>query len=206
MAVSAAVVVVSGNRGARAVFLDRDGVLIEDRGGLVASAAISVLPGVAGALVRLSRAGFDLVVVTNQPIIARGLATEEGVSRVNDAVSELLLALGGAPIRRFYVCPHHPNADLAEYRLACDCRKPRPGLVLRAAAELGLDLGRSYMVGDRMSDVAAGARAGCRTILVRTGDTHLAPPIETPDPVEPDLVADHVVDDLAAAAHWILSR
>lgn len=188
---------------ARAVFLDRDGVILVENGFVVEPAGIRVAPDAPEALARLRENGFDLVVVTNQSAVARGLASEERVRAVHERLGEMLAA-AGADVRAFYVCPHHPSADVAAYRVACDCRKPRPGLLLRAAAELGIDLAASVMVGDRLSDVAAGRRAGCRTVLVRTG-AHLEPPIELLEPLEPDLAADHVCDTLGEAAAWILA-
>jgi D-glycero-D-manno-heptose 1,7-bisphosphate phosphatase len=175
-----------------AVFLDRDGVLLEE-------GSARIFASVGDALRRLHNAGFELVVVTNQTVVARGLARKEDVDAVHRRLREQLPELDA-----FYVCPHHPNADVERYRVECDCRKPRPGLLLRAAQELDLDLARSYMIGDRISDVAAGAAAGCTTILVRTG-AHLAPPIESPDPIPTELHADIECDDLAAAADRILA-
>lgn len=170
----------------RAVFLDRDGVLVDD--------ALDVIPGTGEALRLLHDAGFALVVVTNQTVVSRGLATEEDVDEMHRHLREQLPELDA-----FYVCPHHPNANIERYRAECDCRKPRPGLLLRAAEELGLDLTNSWMIGDRISDVAAGAAAGCRTILLRTG-AHDEPPIEAPDSIDPELRADVECDTLAGAA------
>jgi D-glycero-D-manno-heptose 1,7-bisphosphate phosphatase len=186
-----------------AVFLDRDGVILEERGFVIDPEDIRILPGVPQALARLQRAGLELVVVTNQTAVARGLMSEDRVAEIHGVIASRLAAGGGARIAGFYVCPHHPRADVPEYRVACDCRKPRPALILRAAAELGLDVRASFMVGDRVTDIAAGARAGCRTVLVRTG-AHLAPPIDVVEPLEPGLSADHECDDLPAAADWIL--
>jgi D-glycero-D-manno-heptose 1,7-bisphosphate phosphatase len=188
--------------GRPAVFLDRDGVILEEAGFVTDPEDIRILTGVAQALERLQRAGFELVVVTNQTAIARGLVSEDRVAQVHQLLRSRLEQATGARIGGFYVCPHHPSADLAEYRVACDCRKPRPGLLLRAASELGLDLRGSFMVGDRVTDIAAGARAGCRTVLVRTG-AHLEPPIEVVEPLEPDLAADFECDDLPEAVNWI---
>jgi D-glycero-D-manno-heptose 1,7-bisphosphate phosphatase len=185
-----------------AVFLDRDGVIIEDRDILLDPSELRILAGAADAIARLKRSGRAVVVISNQPIVARGLASEAQVERVHAALDARLRELG-AEIDRFYFCPHHPNATLEAYRAACDCRKPRPGLLQRAARELHLDLARSVMVGDRLSDVAAGKRAGCRAVLVETGK-HTAPPIESPDgpaQVEPD----HRCASLAVAADWILA-
>jgi D-glycero-D-manno-heptose 1,7-bisphosphate phosphatase len=184
--------------GRRGVLLDRDGVLVEEAG--VPRGEPRPLPGAAVALRRLVDAGFALAVVTNQTVIARGLAHEEQVAETHLRLAAAL----GQPGLPFFVCPHHPSADDERYRADCACRKPRPGLLLRAADELGLDLARSVMVGDRISDVAAGARAGCLTVLLRTG-AHLEAPIESPDPPEPGLQADFECDDLAAAVDWILA-
>lgn len=187
-----------------AVFLDRDGVLLEEVGNLVDRRAMRLLPGAVDALQRLADGGYTLAVVTNQPVVGRGLATEAQVAELLAALGEEIVEAGGPELAGFYFCPHHPNADLEQYRLECTCRKPRPGLLVRAAAELEIDLGASFMVGDRISDVAAGARAGCRTILVHSG-AHSEPPIESPEPPDPGLRPDHVCDDLASAADWILS-
>jgi D-glycero-D-manno-heptose 1,7-bisphosphate phosphatase len=187
-----------------AVFLDRDGVLIEDVDALTRPVQIRLLDGVPEALTALHDADYALVVVTNQTVISRGLATEQDVSELNEELARGLLRAGGPPLDGVYVCPHHPGATIPAYRIDCDCRKPRPGLLLRAADELTLDLKQSYLIGDRPSDVTAGALAGCVTILVRSG-RHDDPPIEstyTGDWYQPDCVC----DDLAAASRWILAR
>lgn len=190
--------------GRAAVFLDRDGVVVEERGLADLGKELRLLPGAAPALSRLAGAGFALVVVTNQAVVARGLASEAVVAAEHAALAERL-ATAGALLDGVYVCPHHPDADDARYRTACDCRKPRPGLLLRAAGELELDLARSVMVGDRITDVAAGTAAGCATVLVRSG-AHLEPTIELVEPLPAGLAADVECDDLAAAADWILGR
>jgi D-glycero-D-manno-heptose 1,7-bisphosphate phosphatase len=187
-----------------AVFLDRDGVLVEDNGRFDCAPA-RLLGGVAAALDHLSHAGFELVVVSNQPVIARGLASEADVVRCNDAIRALIESEGGPSIKHFYFCPHHPNATLAPYRIECDCRKPEPGLLRRAAKDHAIDLESSFLVGDRITDIIAGQRAGCRSVLVQTG-RHLDPPIETSTPIDPATRPDHVCADLPAAVAWILSR
>jgi D-glycero-D-manno-heptose 1,7-bisphosphate phosphatase len=189
----------------RAVFLDRDGVLIQDVDALVHPADIAVLPGVPSALARLAGAGFALVVITNQTVVSRGLASEEDVARVHEAMIALLRRAGAPRLDAVYVCLHHPNATIPAYRVDCECRKPRPGLLVRAASELGLDLPRSTMVGDRVSDVVAGALAGCSTVLVRTG-AHDAPMIESSLELADVPSPDYVCADLAEAADWILGR
>jgi D-glycero-D-manno-heptose 1,7-bisphosphate phosphatase len=188
-----------------AVFLDRDGVLIDDVDLLVRPEQIRILGGVPEALRALAGAGYALVVVTNQPVVARGVATERDVEAVHDELARRLTRSDAPPLDGVYVCPHHPDATLAGYRTDCDCRKPRPGLLVRAARELDLDLASSYLVGDRPSDIAAGASVGCTTVLVRSG-RHAERPIVSSAPLEPPPVPDHACDDLAAAADWILSR
>jgi D-glycero-D-manno-heptose 1,7-bisphosphate phosphatase len=141
-----------------AAFLDRDGVINEDRGYVHRAEDFRLLPGVVEALQLLGRA-YRLVVVTNQSGIARGYYTEAQ----HHALSAHLCALlrpAGVALAGIYHCPHHPEAALAQWRWDCDCRKPAPGLVLRAAAELGLDLPASLLAGDRGSDIAAGRAAG----------------------------------------------
>jgi D-glycero-D-manno-heptose 1,7-bisphosphate phosphatase len=171
--------------GRRAVFLDRDGVLIAAvvRDGVPRPPGdvdeVEVLPGVAEACTRLRTAGFELVVVTNQPDIARGTQTKEAVRRVNDV---LLMTL---PLDEFVVCPHD-DAD------GCACRKPKPGMLVDAAQRRGIDLDASFMVGDRWRDVEAGLRAGCRTVFVDRGYDERS--------VQPDAS----VSDLGEAAVWIL--
>ncbi len=187
----------------KAVFLDRDGVLIEEVHLLTKPEQIRVLPGVAEALQKLKAAGFHLIVVSNQTVISRGLATEAEVKAVNSHMEKLLE--NASLLDGIYICPHHPNATLASYRKNCDCRKPQPGLLLRAAEERAINLKDSFMVGDRITDIIAGARAGCRTILVQTGN-HLAPPIETVEPLDETIRPDYVCADLKAAAQWILKK
>jgi D-glycero-D-manno-heptose 1,7-bisphosphate phosphatase len=189
----------------RSVFLDRDGVLIEDVDLLVHPDQVRLLDGVAPALRRLRSTGFRLLMVTNQTVVARGLATLEQVAAVHREIDRMLIAANGPALDGSYICPHHPHATLPDYRAECDCRKPRPGLLLRAAHEYELDLSASFLVGDRVTDVAAGAAAGCRTVLVRTG-RHAAPRIVTLEPLDPDLAPDHECERLAEAADYILEQ
>jgi len=181
-----------------AVFLDRDGTLIDDVGYLDRAEQVALYPWSADALRLLKRAGFAIVVITNQSGVARGLYAESAVHDVH-AHLDAELALGGASVDAWYHCPHHIDAVDAAYRLDCDCRKPKPGMLTRAAAALGLDLARSTVVGDRWSDVAAARAVGAAGILVRTG----AGADEAAQPVE-GLWADAIVPSLAEAAGWIL--
>lgn len=180
--------------GRRAVFLDRDGTINEEVGYLDTLGKLRLLPGAAGAIGDLNRAGWAVVVVTNQSGIARGFFDEGFVEETHRRLQDLLRE-AGARIDGFYVCPHHPTEGREPYRMDCPCRKPRPGLILRAAAELEISLGESYMVGDTPKDVEAGTRAGARGILVRTGYGRECPP-------PPDTA--FVAEDLAEAVRWIL--
>jgi len=186
------------------VFLDRDGVLIEDVHLLTRADQIRVLPTVPEALRSLATAGFRLVVITNQTVVARGLATEADVQAVHLELNRQLAAANAPGIERFYVCPHHPKATLPAYRVPCICRKPAPGMILQAARELGLDPSLSFTVGDRMTDIHAGCYAGTRTVLVLTG-RHRDPTIESAEALDPAIQPDHTSPDLLAAAHWIQS-
>ena len=188
--------------GRPAVFLDRDGTINEQMGYVNHLSRFHLLPGAARAIRGLNEAGLAVVVVTNQSGLARGYFPESLLDHVH-AELHRLLAREGAHLDGLYICPHHPEAREERFRLDCDCRKPRTGLLERAAAELGLDLGRSYMVGDRWSDLRCGAAVGASTILVLTGyglgDAAYVGPGQ---PVQPD----HVAEDLLAAAEWIIAR
>ena len=151
-----------------AVFLDRDGVIIEDVHYLENTEQVRLTPGAGRAVARLNAAGLPVVVVTNQSGVARGYFPAERVGAVHRRLDQLL-AEQGARVDRYYFCPHHPDGTVAAFRVACDCRKPRPGMVHQAARDLGIDLNSSYLIGDKVSDLEAGAAAGCRTLLVRTG-------------------------------------
>lgn len=148
------------------VFLDRDGTLIEDPGYLREPARVQLLPGVAEALRTLRAAGFMLVVVTNQSGVARGYFNEIELAAVHDRMRELLAA-GGVKLDGLYYCPYHPEGVVEAYRKASDWRKPGCGMLLAAASDLGIDLGRSWMIGDAARDIEAGRRAGCRTVLLK---------------------------------------
>lgn len=186
-----------------AVFLDRDGVIVRDAEPLAEAARIEILPGVPAALRRLADSGRKLVVVTNQAIVARGILSEAALLDLESEIERRLRDAGAPPFDAFRYCPHHPNASLPAYRVVCDCRKPRPGLLLQAARDLGLDLASSHMIGDRLTDIEAGFRAGCRTILVRTG-AHAHGRICTTDPPIEGLEPNHACADLEAAASFIL--
>jgi D-glycero-D-manno-heptose 1,7-bisphosphate phosphatase len=182
-------------RGLRpALLLDRDGTLIAETGHRAGVAGLRLLPGVATALLQARRAGFLLILVTNQSGIARGLLSEADAAAVHAALQQRL-ARRGVALDGIYLCPHHPQAGEPPYRVDCSCRKPRPGLLLRAADEHGIDLGRSFMLGDQARDVQAGRAAGCRTVLLarrRSAAASCAP--------------DHVDSTLSGGIAWILRQ
>ncbi len=175
-----------------AVFLDKDGTLVEDVPYNVDPALVRLTPGAAEGLRRLHRLGYMLVVVSNQSGVARGYFPEAALGGVQARLRELL-AEAGAALDGFYYCPHLPDGLVPEYAVACDCRKPGTGLLRRAAEEHELDLGASWLIGDILDDVEAGRRAGCRTILIDCGN-------ETEWTVTPDRVPDYLAADLAQAA------
>ena len=185
-----------------AVFIDRDGCLIEEMGYINHPSRVRVLPRTPAAVARLNQAGIPAVMATNQAGIAREYFSEETLEAVNAEV-ERQLGDHGARLDGLYVCTHHPTAGQPPYRAACQCRKPKPGLLLRAAAEMNLDLSRSVMIGDKPSDVAAGQAAGGVSVLVLTGygrgEWEYRRHGWTMKP-------DHVAEDLFDAVEWALAR
>jgi len=180
----------------KAVFLDRDHTIIEDPGYLTEPSAVRLLPGVDLALQSLAQAGFKLVVVTNQSAIARGLLTAEGLERIHAEMGRQL-ADRGVTLDGIYHCPYHPEGTVEQYARESDDRKPSPGMLLRAAEDLDIDLPDSWMVGDSPRDIEAGQRAGCRTIRVRR-------PSEEPAEEDEDVQADFTVRNLVEASRMIL--
>ena len=184
-----------------AVFLDRDGTLIDELGYLADPGALRLFPGAADAVAAWNRAGVLVVLVTNQSGVARGSFDEERLASVHARLEELL-GEAGARLDLILHCPHHPTEGSAPYRRECTCRKPEPGMLLDAAARLGIDLGASWIVGDAERDLEAGRRAGVsRLLLVATGkggatDARLR---------EAGIDDYELVDDLAAAAERVLA-
>ena len=156
----------------RAVFLDRDGTLVPDKDCLRSADGLELLPGVAEAVHDLNHHAWRTVVVTNQPVIAKGWCDEAELQRMHNKL-ETLLGLEHAFLDRIYYCPHHPEAgfegERPELKIRCDCRKPGIGMIQRAAAELNIDLAQSWMIGDTTTDMQTAKNAGLRSILVRTG-------------------------------------
>ena len=173
----------------RAVFLDRDGTIMEDSNYVGNVERVLVIPGAAVALRRLQEAGYKLFIITNQSGVGRGYFTSEAVESIHAHLDEYF-GKHGVHFDHYYVCPHHPEDN-------CDCRKPKPKFLLDAAREYGLDLAGSFMVGDRSSDIQVGVNAGVSTVLVLTGAGR-----ETL--AKREVKPDHVAEDIGAAAAWIL--
>ena len=184
-----------------AVFLDKDGTLIEDVPYNVDPRHVRFLQGSRDGVRRLHEAGYRIVVVTNQSGVARGLFDEPQLRAVAEHIRDVV-AGWGVPLSGFYYCPHLVEGTVPEYSFDCECRKPAPGLIHQAARELDLDLSRSWFVGDILGDVEAGKAAGCRTILVETGK-----PEEEKEKGALPIASrpDHRARDLTEAAWIILS-
>lgn len=189
--------------GKPAVFLDRDGTLIDEMEFLVDPDRLRLIPGAAAAVRRLNQAQLPVVIISNQSMIARGLASERQLGLVHERLTAALAA-EGAHLDGIYYCPHHPDIGEPPYRASCDCRKPLPGLLYQAAHDLDLDLEQSTMIGDSLRDLEAGAAAGCRTlILVRTGHGTAQEAMTMTARLEPSPL---ICDDLASAVDHLLSN
>lgn len=153
----------------KAIFLDRDGTINKYKGYITNPDDIELLPGVAEAISKFNRSGYLSVIITNQPIIARGDSSFENLEKIHNRL-ETVLGEKGAYVDAIYYCPHHPNKgfenEVAELKFDCDCRKPKPGLILQAAKEYNIDLTKSYMVGDSVIDILAAQNAGCIPVLL----------------------------------------
>jgi len=156
------------SNGIDAVFLDKDGTIIEDLPYNVDPDRIRFMPGAENGLQLLHQAGYRLFIVTNQSGVARGYFDEKALRRVEVRLREMM-GRSGVPLAGFYYCPHYPEGIVPAYSGKCTCRKPQPGLIIRAAQEHGIDLFRSWFIGDILNDVEAGRRAGCRTVLINNG-------------------------------------
>ena len=181
----------------QAVFLDRDGVITQEPPHYTHKLSqLKLISKSADAIRLLNENGFVVIVASNQSGIAHGYYREEDAILFNQAMKENL-AKEGAYIDAIYYCPHHPEAKIERYRVDCNCRKPKPGMLTRAEKELNIDLKQSYIVGDKLSDVEAGERAGCKTIMVRTG--HGAEELKSNQ-----IECNYVADDLHDAVEHIL--
>ncbi|GAB1542421.1 HAD family hydrolase [Scytonema sp. NUACC21] len=181
----------------RAVFLDKDGTLIEDVPYNVDPKHIKLTTGAIEGLLLLQKLRYKLIVITNQSGVARGYFPESALVGVEKQLRQLL-GEAGINLAGFYYCPHHPNGVVPEFAIDCDCRKPAPGLLLRAARSGNIDMDSSWFIGDILNDVEAGNRAGCKTMLINNGN-------ETEWELSPLRSPDFIVNNLAEAAHMIFS-
>lgn len=186
-----------------ALFLDRDGVINQERGGLHAADGVALIPGAAAAIRSFNEAGIPVICVTNQPDLAKGMMSWDDLRAVTGEIDHQLAAEAGAYLDDLFVCPHHPEkgwpGEVAELKVECDCRKPGDGLLRRAAQFHNIDLSRSWLVGDRYCDIAAASSVGARSVLVSTGH---AGDDRSRFSVEPDRRA----ADLASAGDIILKE
>jgi D-glycero-D-manno-heptose 1,7-bisphosphate phosphatase len=181
----------------KAVFLDKDGTLIPDIPYNTDPDLISLETGVGETLAQLAE-HFELIVITNQAGIAFGRLTEEDLMGVEKRIADLLQHYG-VKLSGFYYCPHHPQGSSARYAKSCTCRKPGPGLIIKAAGELDLSLSDSWMIGDILNDVQAGKAAGCKSILIDNGNE-----TEWDFTASPERIPDYISKDFAAAGKYIL--
>lgn len=156
---------------AKAIFLDRDGTIIRHINNLSTPRQLKFLPGVINAIRLFNRLGFLVFIVSNQPIVARGLISLTKAEKINNILIKNLQKKK-AIIQKAYICPHHPNANVKKYRKRCSCRKPAPGMLLQAIKYFKINPQKSFMVGDSIIDVVAGQRAKVKTVLVKTGPGH----------------------------------
>jgi D-glycero-D-manno-heptose 1,7-bisphosphate phosphatase len=184
-----------------AIFMDRDGTLAHEVGYVNDVSRFRLFPWSVEAVRLVNRSGYAAVMVTNQAGVARGYFPEAAIQEVHAALGAVF-ADGAARLDGVYYCPHHPQAGEPPYRQDCDCRKPRPGLLTRAAADLGLALERSWVVGDRLGDLQVAWAVGARGAMVKTGYgrgelRHHAPSWAR----QPDLVAEHVLEAVSRIVH-----
>lgn len=184
----------------KAVFFDRDGTVTEEVGYLTDLSKLRLIPGAGPAIRKLNRAGFKVVLVTNQSGVARGYFPESLVREAHGLLGQML-EKDGARLDGIYYCPHHPTAGNSKYTVDCDCRKPGTGLLDRAARDLDIDIAGSYVVGDKWSDIELAQKAGARAVLVGTG---FGP--DDPGNKRPGLLKDpdHSARNITEAVEWIL--
>ncbi|MBO0722534.1 MAG: HAD family hydrolase [Blastocatellia bacterium] len=190
----------TGNMKKRAIFVDRDGTLNEEVGYITEMSQFRLFDFAAESIKMINDAGWYAVLITNQAGIARGRYSEEFLRRLH-AQMELSLSRDGARLDAIYYCPHHPEFGDPPYRQDCNCRKPRPGLIEKAAKEFSLDLNSCYIIGDRISDIETGHTAGTRSVMVMTGYGRE----EYRDAIR-QRPPDHAADNLLAAVRWIFSE
>ena len=188
-----------------AVFLDRDGTLIKETGHLHRFDEVKIYPEALQAVSRVNRSGALAVVITNQSAVARGLLSEGNLQKIHHLIN-LEFQRNSARIDAFYYCPHHPEAGSGPYTKVCGCRKPEPGMLLRAARELDIELKESCMFGDRLDDVEPGHRPGCQSILVKTGYGRKEMVSGNQEEVSPLRRPAYVAENILEGVKWILEH
>lgn len=177
----------------KAVFFDRDGVINVDGDFATDVSQIIFYESAPAVIAHCRKLGYKTFIVTNQAIVARGMITENKLHRLHEEYKTLLVKKNpNAIIDKIYFCPHHPNANLEEYRINCNCRKPKSGMILQAQREFDIDLAESFMIGDRVSDIAAGNYAGCRTVHLLSGK-HNENPIVSDLKTDENIKSDFVI-------------
>jgi D-glycero-D-manno-heptose 1,7-bisphosphate phosphatase len=182
----------------KAVFLDRDGTINKEVNYLSHPGQIELIPGSAEGIKLLNEKGFTVVVITNQSGVARGIIDEGNLPLIKDRLC-CLLEEKGAKIDGYYYCPHYPDGKIEKYAFKCDCRKPEPGMLRKAAEDLDIDLKRSYVVGDKACDIKLGKNIGAVSIMVKTGYGESEAESCEPSP-------DYTADNLFGAAQWIIKN
>lgn len=185
----------------KAVFLDKDGTINFDVGYLNDPSHLKLIPGSSEAIKMLNKAGFKVVVISNQSGVARGILSEDILQSVDKKLQKELLK-EGAFVDAIYYCPHHPEHGVYPYRKACECRKPHNGLVKKAVKNLDIETSRSFFVGDKVSDIETGVNSGTKTVLVLTGKGRESLDREELKKIKPT----HIAENLLDAAKWILSN
>ncbi len=183
-----------------AVFLDRDGTINVEAGYIRELENLALMPGAGAAIRRLNMRGVPVILATNQSGPARGYYPESWVHALHERLVSLLAA-DGAHLDDLFYCPHLPDGTVPEYAQACSCRKPEPGMLEEAATKHGIDLARSYMIGDKATDVEVGQRVGARTVLLRSGYGEQV----LDGSYQWTVQADHVADTLVEAIDWVLA-
>lgn len=178
-----------------AIFIDRDGTIIHQVELLQKVSQLKIFPEAADAIRAFNELGYLVIIITNQPVVARGIIGPKEVDQIHKVLIARL-AKKGAKIDAVYFCPHHPQANMKKYRVVCTCRKPSPGMILQGAKDYNIDLKKSFLIGDSTQDVAAGVNAKVKTILVGTGHGGK-------DPWQHEGKPDFVVKDLSGAARVI---
>ena len=189
----------------RAIFLDRDGTLIREAGYPQRRENLHIYPRAFEAARQINESGILAIVITNQSAVARGLLTEKQLQRLHRDLRDMFQKKG-ARLDAFYYCPHHPEGD-GDYKQACQCRKPEPGLLFQAAQDFQIDLGASHLIGDRLLDVEAAHRAGCGSVLVKSGygRTELKSLGKASSGIR-CVRPHHIAEDVLDGVNWILGR